>query len=124
MYKLSDAINELMLSMHAQQKEYNSRQLPNTIISAVSKALSLEYDDVVSHCRKRELVDARHIISFILAKNSELNLREIGELLGGRDHTTVIASVNAYQLFIDSRDKKFIEKIELVKAELKEGLCV
>ena len=124
MYKFSDMVYELMLSMHAQQKEYEDSQFPSTIIETVSKALSVKKVDVISPSRKREHVDARHIISFILVNHSSLSSREVGEMLGGRDHSTALMSAKAYQEAIDSKDKKFLAKVELVKAELKEGLCI
>ena len=49
---------------------------------------------VVSNSRKKQYAEARHIICDILHNHVQCTLREIGELLGGRDHTTVINSIN------------------------------
>lgn len=124
MYKLSDMMLELMASMHAQQKEYEAPQLTETILSSVARALSLKVSDIVSPSRKSELAEARQIISFILEKHSTLSFREIGQILGGRDHSTILVASRTCQDHLHTKDKKFMAKIELVKAELSEGLCI
>lgn len=61
----------------------------NEIIDIVCKECELTFDDLTSNSRKREIVDARKILSAALKIKLNPTLVSIGELLGGRDHTTI-----------------------------------
>src|SRR5690349_4472176 len=49
-------------------------------------------DKITGKCRKRTLVYPRQVCCYLLAKHSNLTMAAIGNLFGGRDHTTVIHS--------------------------------
>lgn len=51
-------------------------------------------DDLVKQSRKKEYVTPRQVAMFIIRKELETSLPMIGEIFGGRDHTTVIHAVD------------------------------
>lgn len=51
---------------------------------------------VNSKSRKRDMVDARHMVARLL-KDTGTTLSQIGLLLGGRDHTTVLNSLQVHE---------------------------
>ena len=56
----------------------------------MAAALGVSYDDVASPSRVRGIVRARQIIMAALKATTNLSLSEIGRILGGRDHATVL----------------------------------
>ena len=63
------------------------------IKSIVAEFYHITLDDLVGSKRQALYVDARHICMYILKTKYNLPYKKIGTLLGGRDHTTVIAAV-------------------------------
>jgi len=60
------------------------------ILSVVSRTFKVKTSDICGKSRKKELTLARHIAAYLLRKELELPLQKIGEILGGRDHTTIM----------------------------------
>lgn len=63
------------------------------IISAACKYFKISISDLNSQSRKAPLVNARQVLMFLLRQELSLPLEEIGHLLGGRDHSTVIHGI-------------------------------
>jgi len=63
---------------------------PELIVQAVAKYYSLEAGMLRGKKRDRETALARQIAMHIMREETQLSLGEIGQQLGGRDHTTVI----------------------------------
>lgn len=66
---------------------------PIKVISTVAKYFDFRNKDLLGESRKADLVVARHIAMYLLRDTLKLNLIEVAELMGGRDHTTVIHAV-------------------------------
>ncbi|MEK7525018.1 MAG: chromosomal replication initiator protein DnaA [Patescibacteria group bacterium] len=72
-----------------QQRE--TRKLrPIQLISLVAKHFEFKNKDLLGKSRKAELVLARHIAIHLLRNELGLQLEKVGELMGGRDHTTIM----------------------------------
>lgn len=56
--------------------------------------------------RKQEIVFARQVAMFLIRELTRASLKTIGNLFGGRDHTTVMHSVNTIQELKDSDDDR------------------
>jgi len=63
---------------------------PRHIISVCSKYFNIKTSDLCGKSRKKELVNARHITAYLLLTQINLPLEEVGHLLGGRDHTSIM----------------------------------
>tara|TARA_R100001129_G_scaffold20995_2_gene13392 strand:- start:1586 stop:1987 length:402 start_codon:yes stop_codon:yes gene_type:complete len=67
--------------------------------------------DVFENTRKKEVVEARSLLSFILYKYQKMTLQEIGNLYKekGRsgNHTTVLHSINSFE-----KNNKYNNKIQ------------
>ena len=65
----------------------------DSILKAVCNTCHVTMDDISSTSRKRTIVQARQIAMFLAQKHvKDITLNRIGELIGGRDHTTVLHS--------------------------------
>lgn len=69
-------------------------QNPRHILSICAKNLNIKTGDLVGKSRKKDLIFARHLTAYILLTIGKLSLQEVGELLGGRDHTSIIHARN------------------------------
>ena len=62
------------------------------IFSAVSKKYNVEKDDISGSKRNKEIAMARHVAIYLIREITEMSYSNIGKLIGGRDHTTVLNS--------------------------------
>ncbi|MFH1602218.1 MAG: chromosomal replication initiator protein DnaA [Candidatus Shapirobacteria bacterium] len=72
------------------KKRVSSRR----ILSVVGKSFKVKTSALCGKSRKKDLALARHICAYLLRKELELPLQKIGEILGGRDHTTIMHAQN------------------------------
>ena len=63
---------------------------PQAILKAVPAYFGLAPGALASKTRARPIAEARHVAMYLLREDAQLALKEIGHLLGGRDHSTVI----------------------------------
>lgn len=97
------------------QIAYNvSLEKVNEIISTVCVELELFKSDLVSKSRKRPFVEGRQICHYLIMKHTKMSLNNTGKIFGGRDHSTVIYSVNTVNDLMDTNPKykALVYKIE------------
>lgn len=63
---------------------------PQTILKSVADFYSISLTDLLKRSRKKEVVKPRQVAMFLLREETKLSFPEIGQKLGGRDHSTVI----------------------------------
>ena len=64
--------------------------MPYVILNSCAVVTNAKYSDCLTDTRKREVVFARYMAMYLLGVlQPALSLREIGELIGGKDHSTV-----------------------------------
>jgi len=67
-----------------------SNLTPRHIISVCAKYFNFKTGELCGNSRKKELVSARHLTAYLLLTETNLPLKEVGYLLGGRDHTSIM----------------------------------
>ena len=63
---------------------------PDGIIKAVAEYFSVSEADILSQRRNREIAQARQMAMYLIREQTQLSTTRIGDLFGGRDHTTVM----------------------------------
>lgn len=63
------------------------------VILGVSKYFNIGVDLIFAKTREWRIVYARHMVWYILREHYNLSYPYIGELTGGRDHTSIIHGV-------------------------------
>lgn len=88
-----------------------------TIIETVTKYFNVELSDIIGSCRKKELVIPRQIIMYLMREELNASFPNIGQELGGRDHTT---AMHAYTKIKNSLmdDEKLKQDITILKQKL------
>lgn len=71
------------------------------IINAVSEHFKISAQDLCGGSRKQRLVLPRQILMYLLRKELKLPLEQIGEILGGRDHSTILYGIEKVQKTIE-----------------------
>lgn len=67
------------------------------VIALTAQAHGLTYADLTGPNRARHIAMVRHMAAWILLKRGRLSRAQIGRLLGGRDHSTVINSIRMFE---------------------------
>lgn len=70
---------------------------PKQIISAAAKFYQIKAAEITGVSRKRELVGVRQMVMFLLRNELGLSYSFIGQILGARDHTTIIHGVETFE---------------------------
>ena len=66
----------------------------DTIIEETAKYYTLTPEDLKGQSRTRDTALARQIAMFLIRKLTNFSLKDIGSIFEGRDHSTVISSIN------------------------------
>jgi chromosomal replication initiator protein len=71
-------------------KPRRSEVLPNVVVRKVADTYGITMERMLSRDRSREVALPRQIAMYLLREESNISLPQIGEALGGRDHTTIM----------------------------------
>ncbi len=64
------------------------------VINTINQYFNIKISDLIGPRRQKQLVLPRQITMFILYEDCKISMEKIGELLGGRDHTTVLYGID------------------------------
>jgi chromosomal replication initiator protein len=87
------------------------------IIHTVAEFYNLTEDELRGSRRTRRIARPRQVVMFLLREETEASLPQIGEELGGRDHTTVLYGCDRIRELMDE-DDQFKREIMEVKGQL------
>ncbi|OGE25232.1 hypothetical protein A3H85_03435 [Candidatus Daviesbacteria bacterium RIFCSPLOWO2_02_FULL_40_8] len=87
------------------------------VLLEVNQYFSIKMADITGPRRKKEFVLPRHLAMYLLYEECKLPYQRIGELLGGRDHTTILHGVEKIREQLN-RDRE----IQRVLIELRQQL--
>ena len=81
------------------------------VFDVVGELTGATRDEIVSSSRQRGIVEARWLAMYCVRNRMNLSLQRIGQVFGGRDHTTVI---NALKQIKDRKayDADLYDKLE------------
>ena len=84
------------------------------IIKTIAAKLNVKVSDIKSQKKNKNLVFARQIAMYLARKLTALSFPDIGEKIGGRDHSTIIYANNKMRKACDEDKnlKKIVQEIE------------
>ncbi len=95
-------------------------QLPATgatILRAVSERFGISRAELTGGRRQAELTYPRHIVMYLCQTLTGRSFPEIGQMLGGRNHATVIHGVRAIHGRLCAGDPATIEHVDALAAK-------
>ncbi|HHB79285.1 MAG TPA: chromosomal replication initiator protein DnaA [Saprospiraceae bacterium] len=91
------------------------------ILSIVSESFEIGVEQLKSKSRKRDIVIGRQVAMYLAKKYTDVSLKELGKIFGGRDHSTVIYSINTMDDLLET-DDKLSGKVDLLVKQIKSNL--
>ncbi|OGM21714.1 chromosomal replication initiator protein DnaA [Candidatus Woesebacteria bacterium RIFCSPLOWO2_01_FULL_37_19] len=91
--EISQDIVETLLGKGIDTNGVSTKASPNDIIQAISHHFSISKRVLLGKSRIRSIARPRQILMYILRTQLILPLDEVGQIVGGRDHTTVMHAV-------------------------------
>lgn len=83
------------------------------VLEAVAEFYHVTLDDLKGRSRNKEVVLPRQMAMYLLREETASSLPQIGEALGGRDHTTVMYSVDKMGEEIEGDDQRRREMLSI-----------
>ena len=93
---------------------------PETIRDRVASAWNVTPDGLASKRRTKNLTEPRQVAMYLIRELLDTPLVAIGEVFGGRDHSTVIHSIRKVETALD-RDPGFAHRVRGVREGLTDG---
>ena len=83
----------------------------DTIIQEVARFYELDTAAITGQSQNKEISTARNVSMYIIREMTQLSLAEIGQLFGGRHHSTVLNSINR----VEKMMKQQPELMEIIR---------
>ncbi|MGH7540422.1 MAG: helix-turn-helix domain-containing protein, partial [Gemmatimonadota bacterium] len=93
------------------------RASPEQVRSQTAEAWGTSVDALTSKRRNRSVTVPRQVAMYLIKTNLDLPYSDIGDLFGGRDHSTVIHSVNKVAADM-AADPAFRSRVRRLQEEL------
>ena len=88
------------------------------ILETVCQHYGVSQQSVFSKSRKREFVQVRQVAMYLAQKHTKMPASRIGQLIGGRDHSTVLHSCSTIEQRMKV-DKAFLEDLNSIEHSFK-----
>ena len=115
--EITEDLIQSLLGKGIEANELRTKATPPQIITAVSKHFSVGKRDLLGSSRVRPISLPRQVLMYLLRTHLNLPLQEVGRLIGGRDHTTVMHAVDKIT-HLASKDVQIRQDIVGIKNSL------
>lgn len=88
------------------------------IINVVADYYNISPSDITGKVRTGQIALARHISMYLIRKHLDVPLKKIGDMFGGKDHTTVMSGISKVDKELKT-NKQLQEAIEELETKLK-----
>ena len=85
------------------------------IINIVSDYYNITPSQITGKTRTGQIALARHVSMYLIKNNTDLSLKKIGDLFGGKDHTTVMSGIKKVENELETNKQLQIAIAELEK---------
>ena len=90
---------------------------PKLILKEVASHFHLRQYDIKRQRKTKRLVRPRQIAMYLIRKMTDLSFPDIGEMIGGRDHSTAIHACNKIESLV-STDRSLGEVLEALETKI------
>jgi chromosomal replication initiator protein len=97
----SDMVDLALIDLMPQHREVE----PNQVVQMVAEAFGITVEQILARDRSRRVALPRQIAMYLLREESQISLPQIGNVLGGRDHTTVMYGCDKVADLLEQDDR-------------------
>lgn len=132
--ELEGSLNKIMAYANLEQKEINldlaekvlkdiispnQKRIitPELILDIVAEHFDLTASDLIGNKRNSKIVFPRQIAMYLCRNMTEVTLKSIGKVLGGRDHTTIMNGISKIENEVETSDSTR-EIIDILKKKI------
>ena len=98
-------------------KDTNTTITPEYILNVVAEHLNVSVDDIKSKKRSADIALARQLVMYLSRNLTDKSLQAIGDVVGGKDHSTVYAGIDRISKKMDE-DPQFVTTVEIIKKKI------
>jgi len=109
-----EAVVEILGENFRKQKRQTT---PKEIINQICTYYTIKPKDLKGERRLKEIVRPRQMAMYLLRNLTDLPLTEVGELLGGRDHTTILHGVEKIEKLL-AENLQVREQVNVIKQQI------
>ncbi|MFH0952277.1 MAG: chromosomal replication initiator protein DnaA [Patescibacteria group bacterium] len=110
-----DGVRELLDSVINQPQK--AVMTPNQLIDTVAQFYDISQKDICGSSRRKELVVPRQIAMYLIREELKSSYPNIGQVLGGRDHTTAMHAYTKISKVLTT-DGKVRQDVELIRQRM------
>ena len=94
---------------------------PQVILEVVAEHFGVSASDIIGGKRNADIVTPRQIVMHLCREITDTSYKNIGILLGNRDHSTVISGDNKVREKLQKNDTKLKNNIDIIRKKLSTG---
>jgi chromosomal replication initiator protein len=91
---------------------------PPMILQATAEAYGLSVAELVGASRKQPLAQCRQVAMYLCRELTSLSLPRIGEIFGGRDHTTVMYAIDRVKKIMET-EREVYDRVQELSTNLR-----
>jgi chromosomal replication initiator protein len=95
----------------------NSEPEPEQVMESVARAFNVSHQELLSRDRSKKVALPRQVAMYLMRELGNASLPQIGETLGGRDHTTVMYACDKVADMLE-RDDLFRRQVFQIRDEI------
>ncbi|MEJ2511123.1 MAG: chromosomal replication initiator protein DnaA [Anaerolineales bacterium] len=96
-----ELVNTALIDLLPQRREVE----PIEVVRMVADAFGVSVDQILARDRSRAVALPRQIAMYLLREEARISLPQIGDVLGGRDHTTVMYACDKVSGLLEEDDR-------------------
>ncbi len=118
LYQRPLSLELTILALTDSQLENRRRLItPDRVVDAVSEFYQVAHVEMIGPGRRRSIVVPRQVAMLLLREETESSLVQIGQLLGGRDHSTVMHGIEKMERQVEN-DSQLRSEILAIREQL------
>ena len=91
---------------------------PKQIIDHVADFYKVPAERLIGRDRSRAIAFPRQVAMYLLRREADISLPQIGKELGGRDHTTVMYAIDKINEMLDNGDERLRKELVQIRQKL------
>ena len=110
-----ELIDLTLITEFISSRKGSNRRIIDSIVRDVAKRSKLTVANLKSNSRKQSIVLARGIAIYVLRNLLSISYSKIGDIFGGRDHSTIMHSISRIESLIENNQNNIVKTIKQIE---------